>query len=103
MIYKVLSNLQTGKGTFVAGDEVEMSEEEAKHLVEDGILKVVCEKPEEPEVPETPPEEKEGEEEEINLKTLTVAELKGLAEEKEIDIEGITKKADIIKAIKKAE
>jgi len=88
MIYKVISNLKTGEGTFVAGDKIEMDEETAKHLIEDGVLMATC--------------EGEEEEPEVDLKDLTIVELKDLAEEKEIDIFGAWRKADIIKAIKKA-
>jgi hypothetical protein len=52
------------------------------------------------------PEEDEGEdeegeeEEEDDLSEMTVADLKDIAEEEDVDLDGITRKADIVEAIK---
>lgn len=54
MKYKVLSNLNHGDRTYVAGEEVEMDEEMAKSLVEDSVLGIIPKEVKEPPVEKEP-------------------------------------------------
>lgn len=96
MIYKVLSNLKHNGKEYSAGEEISLDEEIAKGLVGDSILEPLEETPEEAVTGEDPATE---ETEEPDLNSLTVKELKRIAEEREIDLTGIYKKADIIEAL----
>lgn len=69
-----------GVGGLVPGEVVEVDEDTAKHLLTqpDNFAPVAD-----------------------ALDVMTVDELKGLAEERDVDLTGLTKKADIVAAIKK--
>lgn len=96
MKYKALNKFEHNGKIFESGDVVEMDEKEAKPLVGNGNLGTVRSKKDKE-------SEKSDESEEKDLETLSIKELKALAEEKEVDIEGLKKKTDIIEAIEEAE
>lgn len=84
-IAMTLKNNQIGK----SGEVVEETQlnTNAQELISTGFIREIF-------------SEKESEKDEDPIDGMTVEELKQLAKDNDFDIEGVTKKADIVKAIK---
>ena len=89
MIYKVLSNLKRSGKFYSKGDEIEISEENAKRLVENGVLENISAEKE---------TEEESEKDNPSYSKKTVVQLREICDEREIDTMGL-KKSDLIEKL----